>query len=73
MSAWECMTWTVYEGRPGLESVRLVNGKPHAGEDRLIEALSRAGVDGWELVSAHPWSHDHSVMRYLFKHPKEEG
>jgi hypothetical protein len=71
MPRWEYLTWTVYEDQPGLESVRLVDGKPHATEDRLPEALARAGADGWELVGTH------SVRRgwapYLFKRPKREG
>ena len=73
MPAWEYMTWTVYEGQSGLESARLVDGKPHAGEDALIEALSRAGADGWELVSTHAFSQDQGWATYLFKRPKQEG
>ncbi len=72
MPAWEYMTWTAYEGQLGLESVRLVNGKPHGGEDRLIEALAQAGADGWELVSAYPLGREHDLVRYLFKRPTQE-
>ena len=71
MPAWEYMVWTVYEGRSGLESVRLVDGEPNTGEDRLIAALSRAGADGWELAGAHA-AHDGWAI-YVFKRPKGEG
>ena len=71
MPGWEYMSWTVYEGQAGLESVRLVNGTPHSGEDELPGALSRAGADGWELVSTHSSHEDWAT--YLFKRPKQEG
>jgi hypothetical protein len=64
------MTWTVYEGDSGLESVRLVDGKPHAGEDRLTEALSHVGAVGWELVSTHAIREGWAT--YLFKRPIRE-
>ncbi len=72
MPAWEYMTWTVYKGDSGLESVRLVNGKPHSGEDALIAALSQAGAGGWELVSTHAFSGNQGWAKYLFKRPKQE-
>ncbi len=71
MPTWEYMTWTVYEGQPGLESVRLMNGKPHAGDDELGEALSRAGADGWEVASTH--STGDKWATYVFKRPRQEG
>jgi hypothetical protein len=70
MPAWEYMTWTVYAGQPGLESVRLVNGKPHAGDEELSAALGHAGADGWEVVSTH--ATDVNWATYVFKRPKEE-
>jgi hypothetical protein len=70
MPTWEYLTWTVYEGQPGLESVRLVNGKPHAGDDELGKALSRAGADGWEVASTH--STGDNWATYVFKRPRQQ-